>query len=151
MTIDITKLFAKLSCTGDGVARDYSASAAESGDAAGKDTWDKCRDDGTSYFRDLTDFFDCLAFARLGAVRDYAASFGAWSRTDIGSWDSADCLAFLLQDIASAVREWDAILHRDGDGTEEYWAEYNRQSEAGRVSGRLHSDTGDVVTYTIDN
>lgn len=153
LTVKITKLFARLSEAGDGTGRCYSASQAELGPDAASITWENCRRDGTAHLRDLTD-------AAVGwddfhdPVRDYAKSFGAWPKEEIDTWSQTDLHAFLLQDVAAAVREWDLVnaafcpITEPGDA----WAYYQKEGEAGSVSGRLGlGENGTDVYYTIDS
>jgi hypothetical protein len=135
--LNITALFSALVSKplGGGNAVHYSGSVAELGPDAGLITWENCLRDGTTLLGTKTD-------AKIGwdelhdAIRDYAESFGAWDRPVIDSWLSINLYAFLLQDIASAVREWDAVTGSE-DGWTGDWDMYREAAEAGRVSGRL--------------
>lgn len=148
LTIKITKLFKRLSVVGSNTGRFYSASQAELGEDAGSITWENCRRDGTARLRDLTD-------AHTGwddlhdQIREYAKSFGAWDEKDIDTWSQTDLHAFLLQDIAAAVREWDSLDGTD-DGWDGDWKEYQAECEKGSMSGRLSlGDNGSDVYYSI--
>lgn len=152
MTIDITRLFARLATVdphAPGTAKCYSASRSELGDDAAKITWENCRRDAAARLRELTDAavgWDDLT----DAIIDHVAAFGAWGdRTEVGRWPRTDLYAFLLQDIASAVREWDRAGGSE-DGYAGDWAMYREKAEVGTVSGRLSYDPEtDAVTYTF--
>jgi len=92
----------------------------------------------------------------LDNIRQYVRSFGAWDSAEIETWTATDLLAFLLQDIASTVREWDKVTGSEYGWTGD-WEMYEQASEAGRVSCRLYITIGadmaekDEVWYNISN
>lgn len=150
-SITMTALFARLSgAAGEDEARQLSGSIQEMGPGAADRTWQRCLDRGTDYLTKYTDAFQTHSEAELLAtIRGYVRSFGAWSADDVAGWLPAECFAFLLQDIAAAVREWDDLPTLGGP--DDFWAEYEAAAVAGRVSGRLGlADDGESVIYTID-
>ena len=157
--LKITDLFHVLADhpTGQGHARYYSGSIAELGPDAGRITWENSLRDGEKLLLPAFHPDDRRPTDQdLDALRDYAASFGAWDRAEIETWPPTHLLAFLLQDIAAAVREWDKVVGSDygwcGD-----WQMYEAAAAAGRVSGRLYLDSRDEpeqkddVWYTISD
>jgi len=155
--LKITTLFYVLADrpTGLGHARSYSGSVAELGPDAGRITWDNCLRDGDRLLAALNSGGRPTDRV-LDGIREYAASFGAWDRAEIKTWTAAEAMAFLLQDIASAVRQWTAVTGSDhgwcGD-----WQMYEEAAEAGSVGGRLYltsgdgPDDGDEVYYTLSD
>lgn len=74
-------------------------------------------------------------------VRAYFATFGAWEREELAAMSDAEINALALQFIASDIRE------ASGDDTLAGidWEEYQRDAEAGRISGGMfQTEHGDV-------
>ena len=113
--------------------RYYSASQAELGPDAGRITWENARDSGYN----LLDTDD-----KREAARQHFALYGAWTEEEIAAWSDVELTAITIQDISAAMRDsgmdqasWD-------------WAEYERQAEAGQVSGALFQGiSGEVYFY----
>lgn len=57
----------------------------------------------------------------VGAIRDHAAEYGAWERSEIDGWSEQECLAFLVQEIASDMR----LLGSDDHDLSDCVAKYN--------------------------
>ena len=78
-----------------------------------------------------------------GYVTDWAAETGAWTRADIAAWSDEECLALLVQNVASDLRslgaddcelsECPGNAHEDGTEHGWYW------NEAGEVLGEVCS------------
>ena len=127
MELVITKFFneATPSC--------YSASRMELGDDAGAITWANAVDASDDYNLLDTD-------EKREAARAHFASYGAWTEEEITAWSDAELNAITLQDISAAIRDY------MGDAWD--WAEYEKQAEAGQVSGALsRGDTGEIYFY----
>lgn len=76
--------------------------------------------------------------------RDYVAEFGAWTDDEIAAWSDTELNALLLQMIAGDVRE----AFGDTDCSQWDWEEYEKDSQAGRISSNLsHGDNGQVYYY----
>lgn len=105
--------------------RYYSASQAELGPDAGRITWENARDSGYN----LLDTDD-----KREAARQHFAGYGAWTEEEIAAWSDVELTAITIQDISAAMRDF------SGD-----WAEYEKQADAGQVSGALfRGDDGEV-------
>ena len=132
-TIDITRLFDRLSESGEGHRQQYSASVAEAGQTAAQITWDNCLRDGTLLLGDLTDALFGRDLAE--AIRNHIRAYGAWPEAVIRFWKPAELYAMLLQEVAAAVGEWDTVTENaPADGE---WADYQKRVENGSVTGRL--------------
>lgn len=92
--INVTKMFAHCE------PWDCSNSVANLGDHAGRLTWE-CSLEVAVGFEGwlLTYLMDALE-----AVRDWAGNTGAWSYEEIKHWSKLDCLALLVQNVASDLR-----------------------------------------------
>jgi len=109
---------------------DYSASIAEIGHNAGPDTWNAA-------------MADCMQYEMLSDSEEIAEfksdveEYGAWSEEEIAGWSDQECNALFVQFISAELRE-------KGDMD---WDEYEKQSEAGQVSGRLYHSEGETYYY----
>ena len=113
--------------------RYYSASQAELGPDAGRITWENARDSGYN----LLDTDD-----KREAARQHFALYGAWTEEEIAAWSDTELNAITIQDISAAMRD------SGMDQTSWDWAEYERQADAGQVSGALfRGDDGEVYFY----
>lgn len=130
MELDITKFFR------EACASDYSASRLEKGDSAGADTWRAACDDWEEYT-----ILDSVE--KDEAFRRYVRGFGAWSDEEIASWDDRELNALCLQMIAGDIR--DAGLDTENPD----WVQYMRDSNAGRVSGRIYKGDDGATYYYI--
>ena len=114
----------------------YSASMAEIGQNAGKDTWNQACEDSADYM--LLDTEE-----KRQAYRKHVKAMGTWTDEEIAAWTDTELNALLLQDISAEAR--DAGI-RTGEMMD--WQEYERMSEAGQVSGRLFKGTdGEIYFY----
>ena len=126
MEIDITDFF------NNAEPMDYSASVAEIGQNAGADTWRAAVADAPDH-----DFLD--DDTKREAFKSYISEFGAWDEDDINAWSHDELNALFIQFVSSDMREM---------GTDD-WDEYQREAEAGQVSGRLFASC-DRVYYSLD-
>lgn len=117
MDIDVTDLIP--------TARDYSASQSEIGSDAGRITWGNAVECATAADPLPTD-------EHKAAARDFLADFGAWERSEIDGWDANELGALVIQMAAGDIREAQSVGGIDDP------AEYERQANAGRISGRLN-------------
>lgn len=108
-----------------------SGSMAELGDNAAKITWNNALDEARS--NNLLDDDE-----KRQDFRDYVKGFGAWTNEEINSLSDDELNALLIQLVSGDIRESEALseccdLLHDGEA----WQAYQRESEAGQVSGRL--------------
>lgn len=123
-------------------AYEMSGSVAELGTNAARFTWGNCvreAEDGNP----ITD-------ENRDNVRSWVRSFGAWDAEEINGWDDTELGALLLQFAAGDIREAEGVATDDETG-EIDWQEYERQAEAGRVSGRLFRDEAGTVWFNFAN
>jgi hypothetical protein len=130
MELDITRFFT------EACPMDYSASVAEIGKNAGPDTWRAACADAGEY--NLLPDDDARQ-----EFRDYVKTFGAWTVDEIAAWSNDELNALCIQMISGDIREGDL------DTEEPDWEEYERQSEAGRVAGRIFKGVDGKVYYYI--
>lgn len=128
MDINISRLFKTIN------PKYYSASRAELGENAGSITWQNAIDAAPNYLK---------SSEKRAEFKSYMQGFGAWSQSEIKAWSVKECNALLLQLISGDIR--DAGL----DTTNPNWQQYQADSEAGRISGRLFCGDGGQVFYYI--
>ena len=128
MELDITDFF------NNAAPADYSASAMELGDNAGRITWGHAVEDAPDY--PLLDTDD-----KREAFRDFIREFGAWDNTEIAAWTDQELTALLIQFISGDMRE--ANL----DPAAPDWTQYEKDAEAGRVSSRIFRSANRVYFY----
>jgi hypothetical protein len=129
--IDITDFF-------NGAApMDYSASAAEIGQDAGRITWRAAYDDSPDWPLLQTD-------EQRDTFRRYVKGFGAWTQEEITAWSDTELNALLIQFVSGDIREMQALC---GDN----WAEYARLAERGTVCGRMGPGTDGRIYYSISD
>ena len=92
MEIDITNFF------NNAEPFDFSASVAERGENAGRDTWNNAKREGAASPLLTTP-------EQLDALRSYVKGFGAWDDDEIAAWDDAECNALFIQLISGDMRE----------------------------------------------
>ncbi len=129
MELNITKFF------NDAAPMDYSASVAEIGDNAGADTWRAACEDSQDY---------CILDTeeKRVAFRAFALSSGAWNEEEIATWSDKELNALCMQWVSGDMREGDL------DVAEPDWDNYQKDSEAGRVSGRIFKGIdGEIYFY----
>lgn len=90
---------------------DYSASVAEIGANAGRDTWNAAMEDAPDYNLLNTD-------EQREEFRAHIRGFGAWSDAEIAAWSDTELNALFIQLISGDIRsgETDRIWS-DGDQT----------------------------------
>lgn len=133
MELKITQFFRTVA------PRDLSASVAEIGRDAGPSTWQASMDASAETM--LLDTEE-----KRDAFRAFVAEAGAWSDDEINSWDDVTLNALCLQWIAGDMRE-PVGFELGPDTTDAQWAEYQRQSEAGQVCGRLFRADDDSIYW----
>lgn len=130
MEINITNFY------NEAAPMDYSASVAEIGANAGRDTWNAAKDDA-SFFQ----FLDTEE--KVDAFKRFVRESGGWSQEEIDSWSVRELNALFLQWIAGDIREcleWDV---------EDVWANYQEMAEAGQVPSRLFKTDDGQVYFDI--
>lgn len=133
MEIDVTKFFE--SCA----PMDFSASALEIGQDAGRITWQAALEESCDTVLLGTD-------EEVDAFRNFISDFGAWSDEEIDSWTDHELNALCIQFVAGEMRE-PRGFDLGKDTTDEEWEEYERQVEEGLVSGRLFRFGNRVFFY----
>ena len=118
MEIDVTQFFRTAE------ASDFSASQMELGPNAGRITW-------SNAMREASDAPMLTTPEQLDALRDHAREYGAWDDAQIDAWTDDECNAFLVQEVAAAIRESDL------DTCDPDWKAYEADCDAGRASGRM--------------
>ena len=113
---------------------DYSASVAEIGANAGRDTWNAACEDSEDYM--ILDNED-----KREAFRSFVRSSGGWDANEIAAWSDNELNALCIQWIAGDMREADM----SSDWTDAQWAEYESdESNRGRI---YRGDDGKVYFY----
>jgi hypothetical protein len=131
MEINITSFFRTVA------PRDLSASVAEIGRDAGAYTWQASMEAAEETRLLDTD-------EKREAFRAWVGDWGAWDEEEINSWDDVHLNALCLQWIAGDMRE-PVGFELGPNTTDSQWAEYQAQSEAGQVAGRIfRADDGQV-------
>lgn len=111
----------------------YSHSVFEGGPNAGRNTWEAAQH--AAVLLDTP--------AKVQAMRDHAKGFGAWDADEIAAWTDEEVNALFVQLISGDIREAGADSLTDID-----WEEYERQSEAGQIAGRMFRGIdGDFYYY----
>ena len=130
MELNITRFFKEAS------PMDYSASVAEIGNDAARSTWQAAVDDSDDYPMLDSD-------EKREEFRRYVKGFGAWTEDEIRAWSDQELNALLIQMIAGDIRE--AKLDTDNPD----WEQYEKDSEAGRVAGRIFKGSDSEIYYYI--
>lgn len=107
MEIDITEFFR------NAAPRDYSASAAELGQDAGRITWNHAIEDSPDYMLIDSD-------EKREAFRAFVKDSGGWSAEDIAAWSDIELNALCLQWIAGDMREGGICSDWSADDWKEY-------------------------------
>lgn len=81
------------------------------------------------------------------AFRDFVRETGAWDDEEIAAWSDTELDALLLQWIAGDIRE----AFGDAEPSEWDWAQYQADSDQGRVSSRLFKADDGRVYFSISN
>lgn len=108
MELDITKFFM------EAAPMDYSASVAEIGANAGRDTWNAACDDSEDY--PILDSDE-----KREAFRSFVRSSGGWTADEIAAWSDNELNALCIQWIAGDMREADM----SSDWTDAQWDWYD--------------------------
>lgn len=111
ITVNITKLFSHLE------PWDCSNSVANLGPLAAQFTWNA----SLELARSWQDWLKSPLPEALDAVCEDARKTGAWTEEEIADWTEADCLAYLVQTLASDLR----LLGSDNDDLLGCLATYN--------------------------
>ena len=119
-------------------AENFSASQMELGLNAPQITWENCLTLANDW-EPLDPASGRLTMDALrDEIRDHVGAYGAWERSEIDGWTDPYLLAFLVQDMAAAVRELEANDIPWDDETDFFdvaaWEEMLKQ---GTLSGRL--------------
>lgn len=130
MELNISRFFA------EAVPMDYSASVAEIGNDAARSTWQAACDDSEDY--PMLDSEE-----KREEFRRYVKGFGAWSEDEIRAWSDRELNALLIQMIAGDIREGSLDLENPD------WEQYEKDSESGRISGRIFKSVDSQIYYYI--
>lgn len=119
---------------------DLSNNRATLGDDAGRITWEASKEAARDIAPPLLDTEE-----RKEAFRDFVRSAGAWSDEEIKAWSDEELNALCLQWIAGDIRE----AFHDAEPSAWDWDEYQRDSEAGRIAGRLFKTEDGKIFFSI--
>lgn len=126
----------------DFVPFDLSNNRATLGDNAGPLTWGASLEAARSIVPPILDTDE-----KREAFRDFVRSAGAWDDEEIAAWDNVELNALCLQWIAGDIRE----AFGDVEPSEWDWEEYQKDSEAGRIAGRLFRADDGKIYFHIGN
>ena len=132
MQINITKFY------NEAAPMDYSASCAEIGQNAGRDTWNAAKDDAGDWNMLDTD-------EKRQAFREWVKPFGAWDDDEIVAWSDVELNALFVQWVSGDIRgclEWDV---------DDVWTNYQELAEAGQVPSNLWRDDQGQVFFSLDH
>ncbi len=130
MEIDITDFF-NTECP-----RDYSASIAELGPFAARDTWSAANDNAP----DWAAFLDTEE--KRDAFKRHMRDMGFSEAEEFATWTHDQMTALFIQCISADMRDYRT------DVTEWDWTEYEKGCEQGRYSGRIYrGDDGCIYYY----
>jgi hypothetical protein len=123
----------------DFVSFDLSNNRATLGENAGPLTWNASLEAARDIAPPILDTDE-----KREAFRDFVREAGAWDDEEIAAWDDVELNALCLQWIAGDIRE----AFGDVEPAAWDWEEYQKDSEAGRVSSRLlKSEDGKIYFY----
>ena len=126
MEIDVTK-FVKENAEN---MMDFSASIAEIGTFAAKDTWQASLEAAEE-----NNFLDTEE--KRTEARDYFLSFGAWDETEVNRWTDNELNALTIQEISSAYREF------------EHFDSVKEALESDQVRGNLYPSDDDQKEWFL--
>jgi hypothetical protein len=107
---------------------EFSASRAERGEHAGRDTWRNAVAEGTSApLLTTEEHFD--------ALRAWAKDTGAWDAAERAAWSEAECNALFIQLVSGDMRE---AGMGDCELDEFDWDKYQSRASEGRISGNIY-------------
>lgn len=113
---------------------DYSASVAEIGANAGRDTWNAACEDSEDYM--ILDNED-----KREAFRSFVRASGGWDANEIASWSDKELNALCIQWIAGDMRE----AGIEADWTPTQWVEY--ESDENNRGNIYRGNDGKVYFY----
>lgn len=113
---------------------DYSASIAEIGANAGRDTWNAACEDSEDYM--ILDTED-----KREAFCSIVISSGGWEANEIASWSDKELNALCIQWVAGDIRE----AGIESDWTPAQWAEY--ESDENNRGNIYRGNDGKVYFY----
>ena len=119
---------------------DYSASCAEIGQSAGRDTWRAACDDSA-------DFPILDTEEKRAAFRVFVVNSGGWTESEVSAWSDLELNALCLQWIAGDIREACQACKGSTEGFD--WGEYEAEAESGRNSSRLFRADDGTVYFDI--
>lgn len=128
MDINITAYF-----TNDLAPMDFSASVAEIGNNAGRDTWSAAIEESADL--DLLDTEE-----KRIAARAYFQTFGAWDSEEVNAWTNTELNALLIQCISGDIREASEYLEQSPVN----WAGYAADENKG---GNMYQGTDNEIYY----
>ena len=131
MQINITKFY------NEAAPINYSASVAEIGNNAGRDTWQAAKDDAGDWNMLDTD-------EKRQAFREWVKQSGGWDDEEINAWSNLELNALFVQWIAGDIRE---CLEWDVD---DVWANYAELIDAGQVPSNLWRDDQGSVFFSLE-
>lgn len=114
---------------------DFSASIAERGKNAGKETWMAALE--------LACEEPLLKEDVLQYFRDYMREYGAWDKAKRDAWTIDDANALLIQLISGDMRE--ASL----DAYKPDWEQYEKDAEEGHCSGNIYKSKDGQIYYSL--
>jgi hypothetical protein len=100
-----------------------SGSAAELGENAGRLTWNNSVQMGKDH--------PLVTEKDADEVRDYFRDYGAWDDEEIDAWTLDELNGLVTQEAASAFRDYESC---------DSYEEYQKDAEAGLLSGNLYRD-----------
>jgi hypothetical protein len=111
---------------------DVSNSVANLGPNAARHTWDNA----LSVAKSRRSWLRSPVKSTVEAVKEYAKALGAWDDSEIDSWDTDHALAFLVQEVASDMREngFDDDVG-SGDDADDDFASFARRVNAEPENG----------------
>lgn len=116
---------------------DYSASVAEIGANAGRDTWNAACEDSEDYM--ILDSED-----KREAFRSFVLSSGGWDANEIAAWSDNELNALCIQWIAGDMREADMSSDWTDAQWEDYYADENSRHSIYRgIDGKVYFYIGD--------
>ncbi len=119
---------------------DYSGSVCELGADAARITWRAACDASADFPLLQTD-------EQREQFRAFVRSAGAWDAAEIAAWSDSELNALCIQWVSDDMREGGLCA----DSSAADWAQYEKDSAAGRVSSRImRGDDGRVYFYIGD-
>lgn len=131
MEINITRFF------NEACPRDYSASVAEMGTNAARDTWSAAMEDAEEWPMLNTN-------ERRDAFRGHIKDYGAWDDEEIDSWNNQELEALFIQEISSVIREFSDLAGG-------CWKEWQSLVEEGITDGSLFKGVDSEIYYYVGN